>query len=243
MTSAVRIRPRVDAVDSELGPVPIAQLDLGGIPRGAVLLLLGSGGDFESDAAQQLNDLAAHGYEGVAADLDAIDGTDDQLVGVVGSLLTHLGRRDWEGEQIGLIGYGLGGRLVLLASARFGLGAAVSVSPTAVTVGDQHLSPTVGALAPAFRTPWLGMVGEDDPAVPATACDELETALRADSPVYTQLVRYPGVGVDFYRPSSESIEIAASYDYWQRTIECLNLRVQPRLTPLAIAWYERHAAS
>ena len=242
MTSAVRIRPRADAVDSELGRVPIAQLDLGGIPRGAVLLL-DSGGAFDSDAAQHLNELAAHGYEGVAADLDAIDGTDEQLVGVVGSLLTHLGRRDWQSEQIGLIGYGLGGRIALLASARFGLGAAVSVSPTDLTAGDHHLSPTVGALAPAVRTPWLGMLGEDDPAVPATTCEELDIALRLESPVYTQLVRYPGVGDTFYRPSSESIEIAASYDCWQRTIEWLNLRVQPRLTPLAIAWYDRRAAS
>jgi len=242
MTSAVRIRPRVDAVDSELGPVSIAQLDLGGIPRGAVLLL-GSGGAFESEAAQHLNELAAHGYEGVAADLDAVDGTDEQLVGVVGSLLDHLRRRDWQSEQIGLIGYGLGGRLALLASARFGLGAAVSVSPTDMTAGDQHLSPAVGALAPVVRTPWLGMLGEDDPAVPAATCEELDTALRLESPVYTQLVRYPGVGDTFYRPSSESIEIAASYDHWQRTIEWLNLRVQPRLTPLAIAWHERHAAS
>ncbi|MEO5663238.1 MAG: dienelactone hydrolase family protein [Nocardioides sp.] len=242
MTSAVRIRPRVDAVDSELGRVPIAQLDLGGIPRGAALLLC-SGGDFEADSAQHLNDLAAHGYEGVAADLDAINGTDEQLVDVVGTLLTHLRRRDWQGEQVGLIGYGLGGRLALLASARYGLGATVSVSPTAMTAGDEHLSPAIGALAPAVRTPWLGMLGEDDRAVPATACDELAAALRLDSPAYTQLVRYPGVGGDFYRASSESIEIAASYDYWQRTIEWLNLRVQPRLTPLAIAWHERRATS
>ncbi|MEO7944447.1 MAG: dienelactone hydrolase family protein, partial [Marmoricola sp.] len=134
------------------------------------------------------------------------------------------------------------GRLALLASARFGLGAAVSVSPTAMTAGDEHLSPAICALASEVRTPWLGMLGEDDPAAPATACDELDTALRVDSPVYTQLVRYPGVGDDFYRPSSESLEIAASYDYWQRTIEWLNLRVQPRLTPLAIAWNERQAA-
>lgn len=242
MTSAIRIRPRVDTVDSGLGRVPIAQLDLGGIPRGAVLML-SAGGDFEADAAQHLNELATHGYEGIAADLDAIEGTDEQVVEVVGSLLSHLRRRDWEDEQVGIIGYGRGGHLALLSSARFGLGAAVSVSPAAMTAGDDHLSAAMAALASRIRTPWLGMFGEYDPAFPATAYDELDTTLRDDSPVFTQLVCYPGVGADFHRPSSESIEIAASYDYWQRTVEWLNLRVQPRLTPLAIAWNERRALS
>ena len=242
MTSAVRIRPRMDAVESPLGPVPIAQIDLGGVPRGAVLVLLGPGGDFEADAAQHLNDLAAHGYEGVAADLAAIAGSDEQLLDVAASLLTHLALRDWHGDQIGLVGYGLGGRVALLASARFGLGAAVSVSPTALAADDRHASPALRDLAPTLRTPWLGLVGEDDPTAPAAACDELAAALLDESPVYTQVVRYPGVGDDFHRPSSESIEIAASYDYWQRTIEWFNLRVQPRLTPLAIAWHERHPA-
>lgn len=240
MTSAIRIRPRVDTVDSGLGRVPIAQLNLGGIPRGAVVLLC-AGGDFEAAATQHLNQLAAHGYEGIAADLDASEGTDEQLVDVVGSLLTHVRRREWQDEQVGLIGYGLGARLALRASARFRLGAAVSVSPTAMTTGDNHLSAAMAALASQVRTPWLGLFGEDDPAIPVTACDELATALRVDAPVFTQLVRYPGVGNDFHRPSSESIAAAASYDYWQRTIEWLNLRVQPRLTPLAIAWNERRA--
>ncbi|MDI9933699.1 dienelactone hydrolase family protein [Rhodococcus sp. IEGM 1354] len=243
MASAVSIRPREDTVDSQLGSVAISQIDLGGIPRGAVLLLLGPGGDFESDSTQHLNDLATHGYEGVAADLRGIDGTEDQLESVVESLLAHVARRGWESEQAALLGYGLGGRVALSASARFGLGAAISVSPTAIAAGDGHLSAAVARLAPLVRTPWLGLFGEEDLTAPATACDELETVLREDSPVFTQLVRYPSVGDDFHRPSSESIEIAASYDYWQRTIEWLNLRVQPRLTPLALAWNARRSLS
>ena len=243
MASAVRIRPRVDTVGSELGSVPIAQVDLGGIPRGAVLLLLGPGSDFESDSDQHLNDLATHGYEGVAADLYGIDGSDKQFESVVGSLLAHLARCGWEGEQTAIVGYGLGGRLALSASAAVGLGAAVSISPTAITGDDGHLSAAVALLAPLVQTPWLGLFGEEDPTAPSAVCEELYTVLREESPVFTQLVRYPSVGGDFHRPSSESIEMAASYDHWQRTIEWLNLRVQPRLTPLAIAWKKRHAPS
>ena len=243
MSSAVHISPRADVVDSPLGPVPIAQIDLGGVPRGAVVVLLDADQDFTTDAAQQLNDLAAHGYEGIAADLGAVDGSDEQLLGVVESLVEHLGRRDWHGDQIGMIGYGLGGRVALLTSARLGLGAAVGVSPSALVTEDGRLEPAVISLAPAIRTPWLGLLGEEDASAPAAACERLATVLEVEAPVYTQVVRYPGVGDTFYHPASESVEIAASYDYWQRTIEWLNLRVQPRLTPLAIAWHERLAAS
>ena len=88
------------------------------------------------------------------------------------------------------------------------------------------------------------MYGENDPAVPDTACAELDRALRLDAPAYTRSsCATAGVGGDFYRKSTEPLEIAACYDYWQRTIEWLNLRVAPRLTPLAEAWRHRQAVS
>jgi carboxymethylenebutenolidase len=235
MTPAVWITPRRDGLATVLGTVDIAQVDLGGIPRGAVLVM-SADGDFEHEAAPILNDLAVHGYESVAADMTATEGTDDALMEVV----TELG---WQSEQIGVIAYGRGGRLALLACSHFGLGAAVSISPRHLFTSDDQLSPEITELAPTVRTPWLGMLGENDPEVPDTACVELDRALRLDAPAYTQVVRYPGVGRDFYRKSSESLEIAASYDYWQRTVEWLNLRVAPRLTPLAEAWRHRQPAS
>ncbi len=242
MTPAVWITPRRDRLTTILGTVHIAQVDLDGIPRGAVLVM-GADRDFEHEAAPILNDLAVHGYESVAADMTATDGTDDALIEVVAELVHHVGTRGWHTEQIGVIGYGRSGRLALLACSHLGLGAAVSISPSQLFTSDNHLSPEISELASTVRTPWLGMYGENDPAVTATACIELDRALRHDAPAYTQVVRYPGVGGDFYRRSSESLEIAASYDSWQRTVEWLNLRVAPRLTPLAEAWRQRQAAS
>ena len=230
MTLAVRINPRRDRLATVLGTVDIAQVDLGGIPRGAVLVM-SADGNFEHDAAQVLNDLAMHGYESVAADLTTTEGTDDALMEVVAEFVRHVSTRGWQSEQIGVIGYGRGGRLALLACSRFGLGAAVSISPSHLTTSDDHLSPEITELASTVRTPWLGMYGGNDPAVPDTACIELDRTLRLHAPAYTQLVRYPGVGGDFYRKSSESLEIAASYDYWQRTTEWLNLRVAPPHAP------------
>ena len=242
MTPAVWITPRRDRLATVLGTVDIAQVDLGGIPRGAVLVM-SADRDFEGEAAPILNDLAVHGYESVAADMTATEGTDAALIEVVAELVHHLGMRGWQSEQIGVIGYGRSGRLALLACSHFGLGAAVSISPSQLFTSDDHRSPDISELASRVRTPWLGMYGDNDPAVTESACVELDRALRHYAPAYTQVVRYAGVGGDFYRKSSESLEIAASYDHWQRTVEWLNLHVAPRLTPLAEAWRQRRAAS
>ena len=49
-------------------------------------------------------------------------------------------------------------------------------------------------------------------------------------------VRYYGLagkGRDFYDRTEDGVSYAASYDGWQRTVEWLNARVAPMLTPLA----------
>ena len=242
MSPAVWITPESDHLETVLGTVAIAQVDLGGVPRGAVLVI-SADGDVEYEVAQILNDLAVHGYETIAADLTPMQGTDDALIEVVAELVRHLGKRGWQSDQIGVIGYGRGGRLALLASSQVGLGAAVSISPSSLFTSDGRLSAEFTQLAATVRTPWLGMYGARDPAMPDAACVEMDRTLRRVAPAYTQLVQYPGVGGNFYRKSSESLEIAASYDYWQRTVEWLNHYVVPRPTPLAEAWRHRQSAS
>ncbi|TGD85928.1 hypothetical protein BayCH28_19780 [Mycolicibacterium sp. CH28] len=242
MTPAVWIAPERHGLATVLGTVEIEQVNLGGIPRGAVLVMTADG-DSEHRAAPILNDLAVHGYESIAADMTPVQGTDDALIEVVAQLVHHIGKRGWQGDQIGVIGYGRGGRLALLAASQLGLGAAVSISPSHLFTSDGQLSPEITQLAETVRTPWLGMYGANDPAVPAAACVELARTMGRSAPAYTRVVRYPGVGGHFYRESSESLAIAASFDCWQRTVEWLNQRVAPRLTPDAEAWRHRHPAS
>jgi carboxymethylenebutenolidase len=225
------------------GPLPVAELYLGGIPRGAVVLLVGSGQLPGAD--ETMNVLAEHGYESIAADLsrggDSAGLTDDGLVEDVLVLLARLGDRRWTYEQIGLLGYGLGARASLLAAADLVLGSAISVDPIGVASSPTESMPPLVDHPRAARTPWLGMVGElDDHAPPRSAID-LDTALRVLSPAYTELVRYPGVTGAFYRDSREPVAHAASFDSLQRVLEWLNAHVAPRLTPLAEAWQLRHS--
>lgn len=229
--------PRIDPVFSELGadrgPLRVAEIRLGGVPRGAVVVLCGTGA-LERDAPSVLNGLAEHGYESVAADLTprgdgrsrTAAGTD--LLDDVADLLRRLAERGWSPDQTGLVGYGAGGQTALLAAAGFLLAAAVSVSPS----GPWD--------TPPVRTPWLGLFGATD--TPPTAVRSLGERLWSRSPAYTQVVTYPGVAGPFHSHARDALAQAAAFDSWQRTVEWLDLRVSPRPTPLAEAWRKRCVA-
>jgi carboxymethylenebutenolidase len=238
---AVRIKPSVAELRSRRGPITVAELYLGGVPRGAAVLLCAWGAE-ETDTAELMNRLAEHGYESVAADITSganADGdplSDDGLVSDVLTLLDRLALRGWAHEQVGIVGYGLGGRAALLAASECTLGAVVSVNPSGVATAAGDALPSLLDSPPLVRTPWLGMFGGHGEHTDPAAADRLGSTLDEMSPVYTELVVYPGVTGDFYRDSPQPADHAASVDCWQRVVEWLNLRVVPRLTPLAEAW-------
>jgi carboxymethylenebutenolidase len=84
------------------------------------------------------------------------------------------------------------------------------------------------------------MFAERDERTGPAVAGRLASSLDELSPVYTQLVVYHGVSGGFCRDSAEAVAHAAAFDCWQRIVEWLNLRVVPRLTPLAEAWRRRH---
>ena len=92
MDAAVRIPLLFSDIPAAACPLPIAQLNLGGIPRGAAILL-GPEGALSADAGERMNHLAEHGYESVAADLAAAgaEHPDHMLVADVGVLLGRPG--------------------------------------------------------------------------------------------------------------------------------------------------------
>jgi carboxymethylenebutenolidase len=246
--ATVRIKPRLSEVVSRGRRVPVASVLLGGVPRGAVILL-SAAGEPPANIAEVMNRLAEHGYESVSADLAAANGDqvpdDGDIVGDVHALAEKLADRGWSKEQIGLVGYGYGGRAALLAAASGAFGAAVSVEPA---IGEQ---PPVGSCSTGawrgLRTPWLGLFAVPKSAAAGEAgrlawLSALQRALRLSSPVHTQVVAYPGVPSTYYRDSHVAATHAAAFDTWQRVVEWLNLRVAPRPTLLAEAWQARQSA-
>lgn len=236
MATAVRIEPDVTVIPSGSRTLEVASVFLGGVPRGGVVLLSGDGGLRHAEVVDAMNGLAEHGYESVAADLGGTAAGHDEggVLDDVQALVDRLGERGWTPEQIGVVGYGRGGHAALEAATAMELGAAVSVHP---------LPPNALRTRPVrpVRTPWLGLYAARDERTPPAEVAAFRAALAAVSPVFTEVVTYPGVDGEFVHDGLDSSIHAAAFDSWQRLVEWLNARVVPRPTPLALAWSERLA--
>lgn len=238
MDATIRIRP--DSSQLVLGErtVPMHTLWLGGIPRGAVLILLDADST-DYDSAEAMNELATHGYESLAA-VQPADLDDESRAALVDLLVARLAERGWTGEQIGVIGFGTGGSAALLAAVDATFGGAVSVAPTGLATlltEPDRLSDV------RLRTPWLGLFGSKDASVSGEVLADLRSTLESQTPVYSEVVQYPGVAGGFYRDSHRPLVHAAAFDAWQRIVEWLDAMVVPRPTPLAEVWRLRVAVS
>lgn len=242
-TDVPLITPTYADVSTVRGALRVAQINLPGIPRGAVIVLYGPDG-LEDHSVQLMNGLAEHGYESLLANMATLGPEpldDESALEALRSLVSHLGEQGWSEEQIGVVGYHFGGRVALRAAEGLRLGAAVSVSPECVSRANDT-RPALVETARPVDTPWLGLFGEDEDA-PNEAVQRLAERLTNRSPAYTEVVTYSGVSRGFFQESTNALEHAAMFDSWQRTVEWLNRRVVPRKTPYAEIWSAKKAMS
>jgi carboxymethylenebutenolidase len=227
-------------IEGRRGALQIAEVRLGGLPRGAVVVLWDAGGPGGLGRDVQ-DDLAGSGYESVAADLTGPEpyGTisDEDLIGEVDALFERHIRQGWSMDQIAVVGFGLGGRTALvLAAARPALGAAVSFAPSGLLRPLSDTLPALEGSVTAVSTPWLGLFGWADVDSPPVEVGRFGRALRAASPVHCEVVGYRGADRSFYRGTGTAIVCDAAFDAWQRAVEWLDRRVVPRPSTFAEAW-------
>jgi carboxymethylenebutenolidase len=225
MSDLILIQPTAAEIVTPDGPIIIREVQLGGVPRG-IIVLLTEADSAEVDVVERLNEFALEGYESLAA----APGREH-----LPDILERVRQRGWDEEQVGVVGIGDGGTLALHLAQERQLGAVVSFSP----------APNLDAIArdPQLRTPWLGMVGAEATDLDGVDARRMRKLLDDGSDIYSRVVIYPGVGREFHRRSGDGVSYAASYDGWERTTEWLNARVAARLTPLAAAWRRRQALS
>lgn len=227
----LRIQPTPGLVELARGTVPVAEINYGAAPRGAVVVLSDDGG-IRRASLEVLNSLAELGYVSTAVELGPCIGRSNaDIVADVEAVLDHLAARGWERGQMGVIGHGQGAWPAFVAAQEINLGAAVSASPIPA---DEP--PWLGPPR-TVRTPWLGLF-------PAAADTGTPTgpALREDGErVYAKVVGYPGASSTFYRMTHH--EYGVGFDAWQRSVEWLNQRVAPRPTELAVRWQQRVEAA
>src|SRR4051794_37391119 len=118
MSDVIRIEPAVTWMPVGARTVPVADIALGGGPRGAGLLLA-EPGELSRSVPAITNRLAQHGFDSAAAEVAPAD-TDDTVHGLVEELMAHLGRRGWRRDQVGVIAYGTAARAAYLAAVASG---------------------------------------------------------------------------------------------------------------------------
>jgi carboxymethylenebutenolidase len=226
------------AVDGAETRMQLYDAEPAGSPRGAVIVIQEAFGVTEhiEDVCRRFADA---GYRAVAPHIfhrtgDPVIAYDDMA-----SVMPHLGGLSPEGldadinatleyvhalgfgdEQVGIVGFCMGGSVVVFAAARRALGAAVTFYGGGVTAGRFGMPP-LQELAPTLQTPWLGLFGDEDQSIPAEQVEILcEAAKRASVP--TEVVRYPGAEHGFHCDARDSYHEQAATDGWARTLAWLD---------------------
>jgi carboxymethylenebutenolidase len=228
---------RTVSVDVAGAPMDLYEVEPEGTAKGAVIVVQEAFGitDHINDVCQRF---AAAGYRAVAPHLfhrsgDPVIGYDDMdqviphimelkaedLLADLDATIAYLSGAGFEPEQIGVVGFCMGGSVVFLAAARRSLGAAVTFYGGGVSQGRFGMPPLV-EMAAELKTPWLGLYGDSDQSIPVDDVEALRAAAAA-APVATEIVRYPEADHGFHCDARGSYHEVSAKDGWRRTTEWL----------------------
>lgn len=119
--------------------------------------------------------------------------------------------------RIGMLGYGLGGGLVLDAAISYGDDLDAAVMYYGSVESDQ------GKLLP-ISAPLLGLFAERDRAVSAESVEKFRDALQTLRKNF-EVIIYPGAGTDFASPQSNNHDRALVEQAWQKSLQFLQLHL------------------
>jgi carboxymethylenebutenolidase len=154
------------------------------------------------DIQQVMPHMQAVTEAGLTSDLDAT--------------LSYLTDAGFQSNQVGIVGFCMGGTVAFLAATRYPLGAAATFYGGGIASG-RFGTPSQIELAPDLVAPWLGLYGDLDQGIPVDEVEALrEAAAKASVP--TEVVRYPDAEHGFHCDARSSFHQASSRDGWQRTL-------------------------
>jgi carboxymethylenebutenolidase len=145
--------------------------------------------------------------------------TESGLTNDLDATLSYLAGAGFEANQVGIVGFCLGGTVTFLAATRYPLGAAVTFYGGGIASG-RFGTPSQIELAPKLVAPWLGLYGDRDQSIPVDEVEALrEAAAKASVP--TEVVRYPDAEHGFHCDARSSFHQSSSQDAWRRTLAWL----------------------
>jgi carboxymethylenebutenolidase len=146
--------------------------------------------------------------------------TDEGTLIDVDAAGAHLHAAGWSDDRIGIVGFCMGGRVSFLVALRRQLGAAVGFYGGGIVTARRRAMPTLIGEATELRTPWLGLFGDLDAAIPVEDVERLRATLEGAA-VSTEIVRYADAEHGFHCDERESYNESAAKDAWTRTLDWL----------------------
>ncbi|HWM11104.1 MAG TPA: dienelactone hydrolase family protein [Solirubrobacteraceae bacterium] len=164
-------------------------------------------------------------YDDIAQTAPLFKGLRDETVlADVGAALGHLRDAGHADGAIGVIGFCIGGRFSFLVALERGLGAAVTLYGGSIVSSKMPKFQPLVDRAGELRTPWLGLYGDRDEAIPTDDVERLRAATAA-APVPTEIIRYPEAGHGFFCDAREAFHPASAADAWERVLGWFDRRL------------------
>ena len=229
--------PETLTVESTGGAMGLYEATPQGAAKGAVIVIqeaFGITGHIEEVCRR----FAAEGYLAVAPHFfhrtgDVVIAYDDMqsviphvmalnpedLIADLDAAMKHIEGAGFSPGQLAVVGFCMGGSVVMLAAVRSALGAAVSFYGGGVAQGRFGMPPLLD-LAPALKTPWLGMFGDEDASIPVQEVEWLRGAAEKAS-VQSQVIRYPGANHGFHCDARDSYHEPSAKQAWKETLSWL----------------------
>ena len=140
----------------------------------------------------------------------------DEAVREIQQAVDYLLAQDFvAGDSVGLVGFCMGGRLVLATSlVEDNLGATVAF----------YGSPLSPEQAPEVKAPLLGLYGSADQGIPVDSVQAMGDALQAAG-VEHEIHVYEGAQHAFFNDTRASYDAEAAADAWTRTLEWFRSRL------------------
>jgi carboxymethylenebutenolidase len=158
-------------------------------------------------------------FEKVVEHMKVLD--DDKIVSDVDAAISMLRGAGIPPEKTAIVGFCFGGRVTFLVALRRRLGAAVGFYGGGIVTKGRLPFPPLVSEVPKLQTPWLGLFGDRDHAIPNDDVDRLRVELDA-APVDTDIHVYEGAGHGFFCDQRDSYDAGAAADAWPRALDWLS---------------------
>ncbi|GGM58339.1 carboxymethylenebutenolidase [Longimycelium tulufanense] len=162
---------------------------------------------YHRDGADELDE--SEGEERLRDQVNRLSG--ESVLADTDASFVWLSGRGVKDDQMGVVGYGLGGSVAMVVAASRTLGAAVTIGGGGILSPVSDGLPSLVHVAGELTCPWLGIYTEADPRISAEEVEKLREAAER-SEMATNVVRYPEP-VDPVLDRARNAE-----DAWQRTL-------------------------